>query len=260
MGSSDAVSAPRRLAAPLIVAVAALGLAAPPMATGTDRPPAAQPADTWARGEAPDAPKPPITWKRIPFGDRRKGQMAAYSKRHYGAWSWRLTEPHVVVEHVTGGTRFSSAWNTFASNARHLGELPGTCAHFIVDTDGTIYQLVPLWIRCRHAMGMNWTSFGIEHVGTSDAAVLGDDAQMESSYALTLWLVQKFHLEVRNVIGHNESLMSPFHLEHVAKYRCQTHGDFTHPHMRTYRTHLRALAKEHHVPIGPPPAWVDPDC
>jgi beta-N-acetylhexosaminidase len=210
--------------------------------------------------EAPDAPKPDITWKRIPFGDKRKHQMAAYSKRHYGAWSWRLSDPAVVVEHYTGGTSFSAAWNTFASNAKHLGELPGTCAHFIVDTDGTIYQLVPLWIRCRHAMGMNWTAFGIEHVGTSDAAVMGNDAQIASSYALTLWLVQRYHLQVRNVIGHNESLESPYHVEHVAKYRCQTHADFPRKVMRTYREHLRTLARKHHVPIGPPPDWVDSGC
>jgi hypothetical protein len=109
-------------------------------------------------------------------------------------------------------------------------------------------------------MGMNWVSFGIEHVGTSDADVMGNADEIASSYALTLWLVQKYHLEVRNVIGHNESLISPFHVEHVAKYRCQTHADFSHADMRTYRTHLRKLAKDHHVPIGPPPAWVDSGC
>ena len=204
--------------------------------------------------------KPPITWKRIPFGSRRKRQMAAYSKRHYGTATWRLTDPAVVVEHFTGGTSFSAAWNTFASDAQHLGEYPGTCAHFIIDTDGTIYQLVPLWIRCRHAMGMNWTSFGIEHVGTSDASVMGNSAEIASSYALTLWLVQRFHLQVRNVIGHAESLISPYHVEHVAADRCQTHSDFSHADMRTYRTHLRALARKNHVPIGPPPAWVASGC
>ena len=48
-----------------------------------------------------------------------------------------------------------------------LHELPGTCAHFIVDKDGTIYQLVALTIMCRHTVGLNWTAFGIEQVGLS---------------------------------------------------------------------------------------------
>jgi len=210
--------------------------------------------------EAPDAKKPPITWKRIPFGERRKRQMGAYSKRHYGVRRWRLLHPRVIVEHYTGGTSFSAAWNTFASNAKHLGEYPGTCAHFIIDADGTIYQLVPLWIRCRHAMGMNWVAFGIEHVGTSDADVMGDDAEIASSYALTVWLMQRYGIQVRNVIGHAENLISPYHVEHVAEFACQTHDDFTHADMRVYRKHAKALAIQHHVPVGPPPEWVDSDC
>src|SRR5438445_12517202 len=43
--------------------------------------------------------KPHVVWKPIPFGPRRKREMAAYSKRHYGTWDWRLVHPHVVVEH-----------------------------------------------------------------------------------------------------------------------------------------------------------------
>jgi N-acetylmuramoyl-L-alanine amidase len=213
-----------------------------------------------SRATQPDAKRPPITWKRIPFGPKRKREMAAYSKRHYGVRAWRLREPHVIVEHYTGGTSFSAAWNTFAANAPHLGELPGTCAHFIIDTDGRIYQLVPLWIRCRHTMGLNDTSFGIEHVGTSDRDVMGNAKQIASSYRLMLWLMQEFHIELRNVIGHHESLMSPYHHELVARFRCQTHSDFTHADMRVYRGHLKVMAKAHHVPIGPPPEWVDPNC
>src|SRR5207249_10041789 len=133
----------------------------------------------------PNAQRPSIVWKKIPFGPKRHREMAAYSKRHYGVRTWRLRHPHVIVEHFTGGTSFSSAWNTFASNSPDLGELPGTCAHFIIDTDGTIYQLVPAWIRCRHTMGLNSTAFGIEHVGTSDRSVMGDAKQISSSYRLT---------------------------------------------------------------------------
>ena len=97
--------------------------------------------------------KPPIVWKPIPYGQKRLDEMAAYSKRHYGKRTWHLNSPHVIVEHYTDGTSFSSAWNTFAANSKHNGELPGTCAHFIIDTDGTIYQLAKLDVRCRHAIG-----------------------------------------------------------------------------------------------------------
>jgi N-acetylmuramoyl-L-alanine amidase len=43
------------------------------------------------------------------------------------------------------------------------------------------------------------------------------------------------------VIGHNESLRSPYHRERVARLRRQTHGDMATPAMRRYRARLRAL-------------------
>jgi beta-N-acetylhexosaminidase len=204
--------------------------------------------------------RPPIRWKAIPFGPRRRREMAAYSKRHYGRYRWRLIDPHVIVEHYTGGNSLRSAWNTFASNSPDLGELPGTCAHFIVGRRGGIYQLVPLGTRCRHTVGLNYTAFGIEHVGTSDRQILRDRRQIRASYRLTLWLMSRFHIQLRNVIGHNESLMSPYHFELYRSWRCQTHSDWTHADMRIYRRHLKRIALAAGVPIGPPPHWVHPSC
>jgi len=107
-----------------------------------------------APAAAPDPAdvKPAIEVKKIPFGAKRKRQMAAYSERHYGERAWELTDPAVVVEHYTTGTSLDPAWNHFAANGTHLGEKPGVCAHFLIDTDGTIYQLMNLGIRCRHAI------------------------------------------------------------------------------------------------------------
>ena len=92
------------------------------------------------------APSPRIVSKPIPFPAQRKLEMQAYAKRHYGIDSWRLRNPKVIVEHITVSSTFGSAFATFTADRpdAELHELPGTCAHFIVDTDGTIYQLVPL--------------------------------------------------------------------------------------------------------------------
>ena len=201
--------------------------------------------------------KPPTVWDPIPFGAKRKRQMAAYSERHYGRRTWHLTDPHVIVEHYTDATSYAGAWNTFASNAKHLGEYPGTCAHFVIDTDGTIYQLVRLGIRCRHVIGLNQTSIGIEHVGTSDQMVLGDAAQMHSSLRLTLWLMARFHINFGNVVGHNETLYSPYRLELYPSWRCLVHADFPHWAMKKYRTRLRDLAARRGVPVGKGPVWTN---
>jgi beta-N-acetylhexosaminidase len=110
----------------------------------------------------------------------------------------------------------------------------------VVDRDGTIYQLVPLNVMCRHTVGLNDVAIGIEHVGTSDAAVLHDAPQLRASLALTRWLMARFHISRANVIGHNESLSSPFHKELYAPWRRQTHGDWTHADMAVYRSRLAA--------------------
>ena len=127
-------------------------------------------------------------------------------------------DPKVIVEHYTASDTFASAYNTFAPDHpdSELHELPGTCAHFVIDKDGTIYQLVPLCIRCRHTVGLNWTAIGIEHVGTSAAEILATSAQIASSLALTRWLMARFRIASKNVIGHAESLSSPYHHELVA--------------------------------------------
>ncbi len=207
-----------------------------------------------------DGLRPPIVQEPIPFPPERVREMAAYSERHYGISSADLTHPEVIVEHFTGGTSFTSAWNTFASNDPHLDELPGTCAHFIIDTDGTIYQLVPLSRMCRHTVGLNYTAFGIEDVGQSDQEVLDDPAQLRSMLRLTLWLMARSHISVGNVIGHNESLTSPFHLERFAPWRCQTHQDWNREDMDVFRARLADMAREAGVPVGPPARRVTPDC
>ena len=89
-------------------------------------------------------------------------------------------------------------------------------------------------------MGLNWTAIGIEHVGTSDAEILHDRRQMRASLALTAWLAWRFHIQLRNVIGHSESLTSPYHHELVAAWRCQTHSDWQHADMVVYRRLLRS--------------------
>jgi N-acetylmuramoyl-L-alanine amidase len=197
-------------------------------------------------------PKPPITWKPIPFPASRLRETAAYSARHYGQSTWRLTDPHVIVEHYTASTSFSSTWNAFASDSPdpELNERPGDCAHFVIDTNGRIYQLVRLDVRCRHTVGLNWTAIGIEHVGTSDASILDNPRQLHASIALTLWLMARYGISLGDVIGHAESLTSPYHHELYRPWRCQTHGDFTRPDMDRYRALLAAAAAKARVPLG----------
>jgi hypothetical protein len=202
-------------------------------------PPAAARSAPRAAGAAA-APKPRIVWSPIPFGRSRIRQMRAYARRHYGLDRARLRDPKVIVEHFTASSTYGPAFNTFAANAPDVefGERPGVCAHFIVDRDGTIHQLVRLKWMCRHTVGLNHVAFGIEHVGVSDGDVMGRRRQVASSLRLTRWLRSRYGIRVRNVIGHAESLSSPYHRERVAAMRNRTHGDMAPATMRRYRRML----------------------
>ena len=190
------------------------------------------------------ADQPPIVHNPIPFGAARKREMRAYARRHYGLNTVLLKDPKVIVEHVTVTRTFRATFNTFAPDVpdAELHELPGVCSHFVVDRGGKIHQLVSLRYMCRHTVGLNYTSIGIEHVGMSDAQVLGNAKQMRASLRLTRWLQAKFGIETKNVIGHNESLSSPYHRERVKRLRRQTHGDWVRRDMDVYRRRLQAGA------------------
>jgi N-acetylmuramoyl-L-alanine amidase len=172
--------------------------------------------------------------------------MVAYARRHYGSFmtpTYKLIHPHVIVIHYTETPTFQATYNTFAPDTPdpEIHELPNTCAHFVIDKNGAIHQLVSLNIMCRHTVGLNWTAIGIEHVGDSDQEVLGDPAQMTASLRLVRWLRCHYRIAVHNVIGHNESLSSPYHREDVASLRTQTHSDFNSADMRVYRRRLAAV-------------------
>jgi hypothetical protein len=71
--------------------------------------------------------------------------------------------------------------------------------------------------------------------------VLGNRRQLRASLRLTHHLRCRFGIEIRDVIGHRESLRSRFHRERVRSLRSQSHGDFRHRSMRVYRERLSRL-------------------
>jgi beta-N-acetylhexosaminidase len=188
-------------------------------------------------------PKPLIHAWPIPYGTRRKAEMAAYSKRHYGVREWRLTHPKVIVEHISVTSTARAVHNTFAPDRAdvELHELPGVCSHYVVNARGAIYRLVNPSIRCRHTVGLNDTAIGIEHVGFRDGDLLGRRAELQASLRLTRFLRCHYGIALKNVIGHGESLSSPYHHERVARLRRQTHGDMRRASMIVYRRKLLAL-------------------
>src|ERR1700676_793828 len=229
-----AASLTARPPSPSSPTIAPARVASPATTTATQAPPPVRP---------PSLAAPMMRQWPIPFGGARRREMAAYSLRHYGEDTYLLSRPKVIVEHYTETTTAQEAFNTFAPDVpdNEFHELPNTCAHFLVEPSGRIDQLVPLSLRCRHTTGLNWTAIGIENVGLSDQAILDDPAQMAASLRLTRWLRCRYSIALKNVIGHNESLFSPYHHDLVPAFQHQTHSDWNHADMRRYRAQLARL-------------------
>ena len=205
---------------------------------GSNPPVETRPSSTAAQsGEAPQSPSslPPATsgapagvatppaappelkieQHPLPFDAERARLTLAYRRQHQGYTGTEITiQPTVVVLHWTGGSTALSAWNTFAptraADARPelaaAGEV-NVSSQFIVDRDGTIWQLMPENQMARHCIGLNHLAIGIENVGAAD---LGGDsskspltpAQVQADVALIRDLRSRWPLE--RVIGHLE--------------------------------------------------------
>jgi hypothetical protein len=201
-----------------------------------------------ARRPTPEVSKPRIVEDHIPFGKMRKRQMARYSKRHYGRARWRLVRRRVVVLHFTGGNSLSSAWNAFASNAPARGELPGVCTHYIVGRGGKIVEVVPVKIRCRHAIGLNHRSIGIEMVQPTGRGshwacrrILRRKQQINAALRLVRWLKERNDIHMRDVIGHAMANKSPYFKD--LKGWTNDHTDWGWRDVKTFRKRLRRISQ-----------------
>jgi len=184
-------------------------------------------------------PAPPIQRHHIRMDAKRKREMRAYSKRHYGYAAVKL-RPRVIVEHIAVAGSWRAVYNTFAPDApdSELGELPGLCSHYVISGTGKIIELVPPRVRCRHTVGLNHVAIGIEHVGYSDGDVLHNRKRLHGSLRLTAYLRCRYGIPIKDVIGHSESLSSPYRRERVKRLKHQTHSDWSHASMKVYRRRL----------------------
>jgi hypothetical protein len=192
--------------------------------------------------------RPSIDRDPIPYGGKRRHQMAAYSKRHYGKRRWRLRNRRVIVLHFTAGSSYRSAWETFASNAPNMGERPGVCAHFVIAKNGRIHRLVRPAIRCRHAIGLNHRAIGVEMVqqaGPSshwaDRQILNRKRQIKAALHLVGWLKLRFGIKMQDVIGHAMANDSPY-FKDLKGWR-NDHTDWLRRDATTFRHRLRRLLR-----------------
>ena len=112
-----------------------------------------------------------------------------------------VAQRNLIVLHITQGYTASGAIATFIASAAPNR----VSAHFVIDRDGTVYQLLDLSETAWHASAVNARSVGIEHVAMA-GTLLATEAQYSASAALVAWLCRDLGLtcDRAHIQGHNE--------------------------------------------------------
>src|SRR5688572_5212012 len=99
-----------------------------------------------------------------------------------------------IVIHTTEGS-YQSAVNTFLSTTAQVS------AHYIVDTNGALTQMVDLNNRAWHATYYNSRSIGIENVGFAGQASTWNSQNIPALEKLVAYLAWKFNVPVVHPAG-----------------------------------------------------------
>jgi hypothetical protein len=100
-----------------------------------------------------------------------------------------------IVLHCTEGSLASTLAEFQKSGGRQVS------AHYVIDRNGDIYQMVNDSDRANHCMGANQNSIGIEHVGGDTDSLA--TPQAAASIALIRWLLDQYDIPRTNIFGHD---------------------------------------------------------
>ncbi len=168
-----------------------------------------------ASGNAPAIESPQL-WmmpgavhRPILFNDMRRQLSLQYLNDRYGMEQLKPTiTPKMVVVHWTAIPTLQETFDAFNPE-----QLPGrrqdvvsagalnVSSQYLVDRDGTIYQLLPETTMARHVIGLNHCAIGIENVGNGTNLPLTEN-QLESNIRIIRYLSSKY--EIDYLIGHHE--------------------------------------------------------
>lgn len=181
----------------------------------------------------------------IPYGPKRRSEMAAYAARHYGVRT-SVLHPKAIVLHFTASSTYESAHSLFSEDVPSLGELPGTCSHYVVDQNGTVYEQAPPTIMCRHTIGLNDSAIGVEMVQVTgsgatwaDRQILDRPAQINAALLLVKWLQAVYGIPASAVVGH--AMANDFRLFHDNEGWRNDHTDWQAADVAAFRARLKTV-------------------
>lgn len=158
----------------------------------------------------------PIKWT-----DNREALIRAYANLHYGKDIIEIV-PQVIIVHWTVSNDAESVYQYFYSETMpdDGGGRLNVASHYLVDRDGTIYQLTPETALNRHAIGYNWCAIGIENVGGVNGREDLTEEQVKANVDIIRYLQAKYPT-IKYVWGHyqqHEAESSGLFIEKVPDY------------------------------------------
>ncbi|CEJ68099.1 N-acetyl-anhydromuranmyl-L-alanine amidase [Chryseobacterium oranimense G311] len=149
-----------------------------------------------------------IISKPIDYSRERINLSLDYLKSHYNMVQNSPTiSPKIIVLHYTAGGTVETNYKYF--NRTHLESARNTLkkqstlnvsSQFIVDRDGTVYQLMEPNLFARHTIGLNYCAIGIENIGSKSQPLT--EKQVLANAQLVRYLTKKYKIEY--LIGHSE--------------------------------------------------------
>ena len=145
----------------------------------------------------------------ITFNEERKILTLEYLQNRYGLeQDSPKIEPKMIVLHWTVIPTFEKSFEAFdpvtlpnwRPDIKNVSGL-NVSSQFMVDRDGTIYQLLPETTMARHVIGLNHCAIGVENVGGTEELPL-TKAQLKSNIWLVKYLKDKYDIDY--LIGHYE--------------------------------------------------------
>ncbi|WP_374164990.1 N-acetylmuramoyl-L-alanine amidase [Arcticibacter sp. MXS-1] len=151
---------------------------------------------------------PGAVQKTILFDEERKQLSIQYLKTRHGLEQSDPTIiPRVIVLHWTAIPSVEATFNTFNRSALPASRKAISSAsqlnvssQYLVDRDGTVYQLMPETMFARHVIGLNYCAIGVENIGSDKMPLT--DAQLLANERIVRYLAGKYPIEY--LIGHYE--------------------------------------------------------
>ena len=145
-------------------------------------------------------------YKPIIFDSQRSQLSLEYLKDRYGIiQNTPSIKPIMIVLHWTAIPSLEKTFDVFnrstlpdARKGIQYASSLNVSSQYLVDRDGTIFQLMPDTLFARHVIGLNYCAIGVENVGSEKNPLT--IAQLNANVQLIRYLKGKYPIEY--VIGH----------------------------------------------------------